>query len=65
MTILGTKTHATKYSQGKQLGSKLLLKPRQKSFGAAKGFGFALFHFGGSWAGAEGNQAWTDTTRMR
>ena len=65
MMILGTKTDATKYSQGKQLRSKLLLNPRQKSFGVAKGFGFAFFHFGGPRAGAEGNHAWADTTRMR
>ena len=49
MKISRAKTHATKYSQGNQPGSKLLLKHRQKSFGVAKGFGFALFHFLGSW----------------
>ena len=57
MKFSGTDPCATIYSQGKQRGSKLLFELGRKSFRGAEGFGFALFHFWGSWEVGGGNQA--------
>ena len=55
MRFSGTDPCAIIYSQGKQIGSKLLFELRRKSFRGAECFGFALFHFGGSEEGGGAN----------